>query len=269
MPLKRITSLNGTGRRPTSLLDPDVVETGAGGGVCEIDCVRLARFGRFVAVEDGMRVVARSGRFPWPATDTTAPQSESAESRLEALCDELRREGWEQRATGSGRAWYAHLFFPGGVPALPGDEASTEPALESAPGSASEHEEADSGEPVLNGHQPGPTPDDEVEQTPPEEVEAISQPVQQAAEEDPEDRPQTEVTADDDYPWVESNPQEPIEVAADPETETFNGFELELDEPAPAQPWYVAPRATHATLSAHVVSKLCDRVTAYTSSTHQ
>ena len=58
-------------------------------------------------------------------------------------------------------------------------------------------------------------------------------------------------------------------MSADFETEMFNGFELEFDEPIPAQPWYVAPRATHATLSAQVVSKLCDRVTAYTSSPHQ
>ena len=118
--MSRDFSLNGIGRRPTSLLLDDVAESGAGGKVCAIDCVRLGRFGRFVAVDDGMHVVARSGRFLWPATETTAPQSESAQFRLETLCHELRRGGWEQRATGSGRAWYAHRFLPSAVPARPG-----------------------------------------------------------------------------------------------------------------------------------------------------
>ena len=86
--MSRDFSLNRIGRRPTSLLLDDGAESGAGGKVCEIDCVRLARFGRFVAVDDGMHVVARSGRFLWPATETTAPQSESAQFRLE---DPLRR----------------------------------------------------------------------------------------------------------------------------------------------------------------------------------
>ena len=40
--VSRNFSLNGIGRRPTSLLLDDVAESGAGGKVCAIDCVRLA-----------------------------------------------------------------------------------------------------------------------------------------------------------------------------------------------------------------------------------
>ena len=127
----------------------------------------------------------------------------------------------------------------------------------------------DGAEPVLNGHRAEPTPDDELEQTAGEKLKPISDSVQQAAEEDREARRQADLTGDDDHSSVDLNPQGPIEVSADFETEMFNGFELEFDEPGPFQPWYVAPRDAHATLSAGGVSKLCDRVTAYTSSTHR
>jgi hypothetical protein len=239
--VSRNTSLNGIGRRPLSLLDHDATEAEAGGRVCEIDCVRLARFGRFVAVDDELHVVARSGRFLWPATDTTAPQSESAQFRLETLCDQLRREGWEQRATGSGRAWYAHVFLAS-VPAGLATEANAEAALASAPGSGSRTAEPEVGEPGLSGHLAGPTPGDELARTPPVKADLAEEAGAASSS-------------------VESDP------VARPDGRTAEGFEP--DRLTPVRPWYRAPRAIQTTLGANAVSNLCDRVTEYTTSAHE
>ena len=246
------------------MVEQNGFEAETAGKLCEIDCVRSAWFGRFVAVEDGMWVVARSGRFHWPPSDTTAPQSEAAESRLAALCDRLRSDGWEQRGSGSGRAWYAHSFFPGDVPAEPGDEAPVDVALAGAPDLTGEREQEDSGEPVLNGHPVESAPDDELESTAPLEP-LVPQAVAAAAEEQPEELSLAEAAA---AVHASDDPQhaEPLVAPADDGAEYLDGLEPEPDEQAPAQPWYVAPRATHATLTANVVSNLCDRVTAYTSS---
>ena len=249
--MSRNFSLNGIGRRPTSLLLDDVAESGAGGKVCAIDCVRLGRFGRFVAVDDGMHVVARSGRFLWPATETTAPQSESAQFRLETLCHELRRGGWEQRATGSGRAWYAHRFLPSAVPARPG--ARENEALGRAPDLDGGHEEGTE-EPVPNGHRAEPTADDVLGRMPPEQADVTPRDVQ--AGETPADVPLAGAAA---------TAKSSVEERAG--TESADGPEPE--RPTPAKPWYRAPRATQTPLAGNSVSNLCDRVTAYTTSAHQ
>ena len=111
---------------------------------------------------------------------------------------------------------------------------------------------------MLNGHRAEPKPGDVPERTPLEKADVTPRAVQGAAGQTPAEVQLAEAAA---------TAKSPVEEPAG--TETVDGFEPVPEKPAPAKPWYRAPRATQTPLAGNAVSNLCDRVTAYTTSASQ
>jgi len=85
-------------------------EDGGDPSVCEIEFTRGHVYGEFIAVRDGLWVIARSKRFRCPRGED-APSLTSGPARaLEELCDRLEFSGWELQEAGANQSWYAHRF---------------------------------------------------------------------------------------------------------------------------------------------------------------